>query len=77
MPLGEIFGLATIAAHSVLTYLKKQGPSLQVQEALNAKSKTFADAVNAFFETENVPMKANHFGSIFQFRAYGQYDPSL
>jgi glutamate-1-semialdehyde aminotransferase len=67
--------LATTAAHAVLTYLKTQGPSLQ--ENLNARSTLFANKLNAYFEQDKVPMKANHFGSIFQFRAYGKYDPSL
>lgn len=66
--------LATIAAHAVLTYLKAQGPSLQ--EELNKRSSVFADTLNGYFENENVPFRANHFGSIFQFRAYGKYDPS-
>jgi glutamate-1-semialdehyde 2,1-aminomutase len=57
--------LAMAAARAVLKYLKSHGPSLQQQ--LNQRTSQFAEALNAYFEEDGLPIQIKHFGSLFGF----------
>lgn len=54
-----------VAALAVLQHLKKQGAVLQ--EKLNQRTSQLAEALNSFFEEEDVPIRIVHFGSLFRF----------
>lgn len=67
--------LAIVAAHAVLKRIAAAGPELQRE--VNRRTARFVRAVNAFFETERVPLRARHCASFFRFESYGQYDEAL
>ncbi|MBW4505569.1 MAG: aminotransferase class III-fold pyridoxal phosphate-dependent enzyme [Scytonematopsis contorta HA4267-MV1] len=60
------------AAKAVLQYLQKQGSSLQ--EKLNQRTSRFAETLNNYFKTENLPINIVHFGSLFRFSFAGNLD---
>ncbi|WP_311774095.1 aspartate aminotransferase family protein [Nostoc sp. UCD121] len=55
--------LSLAAARAVLEHLKAQGESLQRQ--LNQRTSQFVQTLNDYFESENLPIKMGHFGSLF------------
>ncbi len=57
--------LAMTAARAVLKYLKSHGAYLQQQ--LNQRTLQFAEALNTYFEEDGLPIKVEHFGSLFGF----------
>lgn len=57
--------LALAAAHSVLTYLKEQGP--QLQERLNARTARMVERINTFLQQRHVPLHVENFASVFYF----------
>ena len=57
--------LGMAAAHAILQYLKEAGESLQ--EQLNMHTTHLAADLNHYFETEQIPLKVVHFGSLFRF----------
>ena len=57
--------LALAAAHAVLAHLKQAGPRLQ--RSLGEKTTRLVQALNAHFEGRGVPLRIEHFGSIFYF----------
>lgn len=67
--------LSMAAAYAALSYMKEKGDVLQ--QGVNAKTKFFTEEVNAFFESENVPVRVRYFGSQFKFESFGKYDLSL
>ena len=56
--------LALAAAKAVLEHLKQQGPGLQ--QALNEKTRKFADELNAYFASVEAPFSIAYFGSLFK-----------
>lgn len=66
--------LAMAAARAVLKYLKSQGASLQQQ--LNQRTSQFAEALNAYFKEDGLPIQINHFGSLFEFTTSESFAPS-
>ncbi|MBF0558173.1 MAG: amino acid adenylation domain-containing protein, partial [Nitrospirae bacterium] len=67
--------LALAATKAVLLYMKEHGPSLQ--EDVNSRTARMAAELNKFFETENVPVRMAHFGSLFRFESFGKYSLML
>lgn len=67
--------LAMAAAHAVLTKMKTDGPILQ--EKVNQLTDNLALQVNRFFESEKLPIKLSHFGSVFKFDTTGRLNPLL
>ncbi|MFH0787678.1 MAG: amino acid adenylation domain-containing protein [Pseudomonadota bacterium] len=63
--------LAMAASLSALRYMEGQGPALQ--EAVNRKTDRLAEELNTFFTQEQVPMRLEHFGSLFRFESFGRY----
>ncbi|MFI8166256.1 MupA/Atu3671 family FMN-dependent luciferase-like monooxygenase [Streptomyces sp. NPDC085931] len=57
--------VSMVAARAVLAHLKEHSPRLQ--ERLNARTAELAATLNAFFETEEYPLRMSHFGSQFRF----------
>ncbi|VAW58564.1 Polyketide synthase modules and related proteins, partial [hydrothermal vent metagenome] len=57
--------LVLAAAYAVLQYLKQQGPALQ--QTLNLKTEKFADNLNQFFESVQVPIRIRQYSSWFRF----------
>ncbi len=57
--------LSMAAARAVLQHLKSQGTALQ--ENLNQRTSKLITTLNAYFETENLPIRMVNFGSIFRF----------
>jgi iturin family lipopeptide synthetase A len=57
--------LSIRAALSVLTWLKRQGPSLQ--ENLAARTERFANELNAWCDREQIPMRVTFFRSMIYF----------
>lgn len=55
--------LTMAAALAVLKHLKIQGPTLQQQ--LNQRTSQFVEALNAYFEEDEVPVRIANFGSLF------------
>ncbi|NMF61947.1 aspartate aminotransferase family protein [Brasilonema octagenarum UFV-E1] len=55
--------LAMAAARAVLRHLKTQGPALQ--EQLNQRTSQFIQALNTYFEEDEVPIRMANFGSLF------------
>lgn len=55
--------LAMAAAHAVLQHLKAAGPSLQAE--LNQRTSHFVQALNHYFEADEVPIRMANFGSLF------------
>jgi glutamate-1-semialdehyde aminotransferase len=55
--------LGLAAARAVLKHLKSHGPSLQQQ--LNQRMAQFAEALNAYFEEDRLPLQVENFGSVF------------
>lgn len=57
--------LTMAAAHAVLSHIEAAGPSLQ--QNLNARTAAFADELNAWFREQAVPIRIDHFASLFRF----------
>lgn len=57
---------------TTLRKLKAEGPELQAK--LTERTTKLANTLNAFFETENIPMKVLHFASTFQFKFSGNLE---
>jgi len=57
--------LALAATYSVLQHLKEQGP--QLQERLNEKTTCLVARLNGYLEQRQVPVRIEHFASIFYF----------
>jgi glutamate-1-semialdehyde-2,1-aminomutase len=55
--------LGLAAARAVLKHLKSHGPSLQ--QHLNQRTAQFAEALNAYFEEDKLPLQVENFGSVF------------
>jgi glutamate-1-semialdehyde 2,1-aminomutase len=55
--------LAMAAAQAVLQHLKAEGPSLQTE--LNQRTTQFVQALNQYFEADQVPLRMANFGSLF------------
>jgi len=62
--------LVLAAAYAVLQHLKQQGPALQ--QTLNSKTEKFADNLNQFFESVQVPIRIRQYSSWFRIREIGQ-----
>jgi glutamate-1-semialdehyde aminotransferase/acyl carrier protein len=60
------------SARAVLQQIKQQGDRLTQQ--LNQRTSQFAATLNTYFETENVPIRIIHFGSLFRFSFSGNLD---
>ncbi|MBE1161959.1 amino acid adenylation domain-containing protein [Dyella sp. 7MK23] len=56
--------LALAAAHAVLDHLKTAGTALQ--DALNARTASLADELNAFCAEVGAPIKVTHFASVWK-----------
>lgn len=63
--------LAMAAAQAVMHHLKVRGPGLQ--QRLNEKTAAFARSMNQFFESRELPMRLQHFSSLF----YYDFHPDL
>ena len=61
--------VALASSHASLSYLKEQGPALQIE--LNERTAQFADELNAHFEATGVPIHLNQFSSWFVFKFLG------
>lgn len=55
--------LSMAAARAALRELKRQGNALQ--EGLNQRTAEFVSTLNTYFESEDVPIRMTHFGSLF------------
>jgi glutamate-1-semialdehyde 2,1-aminomutase len=66
--------LAMAAARAVLKHLKSHGPSLQ--QHLNQRTSQFAEALNAYFKEEGLPIQIENFGSLFGFTTSKSLDLS-
>ncbi len=64
--------MAMITAHAVLKYLQEQGPELQAR--LNQRTVEFAGILNIYFTENEVPMRIDHFGSLFRFAFSGNLE---
>jgi glutamate-1-semialdehyde aminotransferase len=60
------------AARATLTEIRRLGPSAYTE--LNRRTTRLAAMLNAFFESENLPMEVVHFASLFRFKARGKID---
>lgn len=63
--------MSMAAAESVLSYIKAQGPDLQIE--LNVRVAKMADELNAYFEKESIPLQIVYFSSWFRFISKGEY----
>jgi amino acid adenylation domain-containing protein len=63
--------LAMAAAWAVLNHFRESGPRLHAQ--LNERTGELAAALNAYFEAEEVPIKAVNFGSLFRFHPQPEF----
>src|SRR4029077_4020475 len=59
----EMHPLAMAATRAMLHHLRERGPSLQ--EELSAQTAYLAGTLNAFFQSQNVPIAVLHFASMF------------
>jgi amino acid adenylation domain-containing protein len=57
--------LALAASHAVLQELERRGP--EIQNALNAQVDGLANRLNKAFNARAVPVRVDHFGSLFRF----------
>ena len=64
--------LTMAAAHATLQRIKSEGPALQ--ETLNRRTAELADTLNAYFESDEVPIRVVRFGSLFRFHFAGNMD---
>ena len=64
--------LAMAGANAVLGHLKESGPSLQ--ENLNRRTGELAARLNGYFEGEGLPIRMDHFGSLFHIRVKGDQE---
>ncbi len=69
--------VAMAAAYATLSHLKEEGPALQ--ERLNAKTKAFADEMNAYFQETGTPIWVEHFASfvVLKFTSFQEYSQLL
>lgn len=58
--------LALAASKASLIHLKEQGPALQ--ERLNEMTHRFVTELNTEFKNKDLPMKINHFGSLWRLK---------
>jgi len=63
--------LALAAAKAALDCIERIG--VKGYEELNQRSKRMADALNAWFTQESVPLQLAHFGSLFRIDGTGRY----
>ncbi|HEX9917626.1 MAG TPA: aminotransferase class III-fold pyridoxal phosphate-dependent enzyme, partial [Pyrinomonadaceae bacterium] len=61
----EMHPLAMAATRAMLRHLKEEGPTLQ--QRLNERATYLADALNALFADEQVPIRVLQFASLFRF----------
>ena len=64
--------LAMAAALAVLDRLETEGPALQ--EELNRRTAGLCGRLNAWFDAEQVPIRIEHFGSLFRFFLRGDLE---
>lgn len=64
--------LALRAANAVLRRLSDAGPALHRQ--LNERTAALAGTLNAFFEAQAIPVRIEHFSSLFRFAFSGNMD---
>ncbi|CAM2005620.1 non-ribosomal peptide synthetase/type I polyketide synthase [Acanthopleuribacter pedis] len=57
--------LTMAAAHAVLQHIETAGPALQ--DGLNQRTAAFAEQLNQWFAKEQVPIRIDHFASLFRF----------
>jgi amino acid adenylation domain-containing protein len=67
--------LSIAASRAVMRHMKETGPALQKQ--VNERTEKFVKKVNEFFTDQLVPIRVNHFGSLFRFESFGKYDLAL
>ncbi|MBM4254541.1 MAG: amino acid adenylation domain-containing protein [Deltaproteobacteria bacterium] len=60
------------ACRATLRYLKAQGPGLQ--ERLNQRTAELAETLNAYFLTEELPLRVSYFSSAFRFEFSGNLE---
>lgn len=58
--------LTMAAAYAVLSHIEQAGPALQ--NDLNQRTAAFADTLNRWFAEQKVPIRIDHFASLFRFR---------
>ena len=63
--------LAMAASRAALSILLKEGPSMQ--RRVNDLTAHFALRMNRFFTDQEVPIRVEHFGSLFRFESFGAY----
>lgn len=64
--------LTMVASHAVLSYLKEQGPQLQIQ--LNHKTAALVNKLNKYFTKNNIGIEVRSFGSLFRFVMKGGWE---
>ncbi|NLD46649.1 MAG: amino acid adenylation domain-containing protein, partial [Clostridiaceae bacterium] len=64
--------LAMEASLAVINYIKEQG--IKLYSELNAKTQRLTDALNSYFEEDNVPIRMVRFGSLFRFVLKGDFE---
>ncbi len=64
--------LGMSVARAALRYMKEKGAALH--QELNQRTERLAIALNDFFESEAVPIRIVHFGSLFRFDFSGNFD---
>ncbi len=67
--------LTVVSILAVLKHLKSKGPELQIN--VNQRTQKFVNTMNAYFETEEVPLRIVHCASFFRFVSFGEYDVRL
>jgi acyl transferase domain-containing protein/glutamate-1-semialdehyde aminotransferase len=61
----EMHPLTMASARAMLLHLRAEGPALQ--QALNERTARLAQALNALFDAEHVPIRVLYFSSMFRF----------
>jgi len=64
--------MAMAASSALLTHIKENKDHLYAE--LNEKTDHFAEYINAYFESKNIPIKVVHFGSLFRFVFQGDFE---
>jgi amino acid adenylation domain-containing protein len=64
--------LAMAATNAVLTELNRSGSALQ--EQVNHLTASLAGQLNSYFESDAVPIRIKHYGSLFRFESFGRFD---
>ncbi len=60
------------ASLAVLERLEQEGPELQ--RRLNERTKRLAQTLNTYFDSDGVPIRIEHFSSLFRFAFAGNLD---